>query len=185
MSEKILAVVGLGSIGQEAARLGRCLGMKVIGTKRDSSGVSAGEVGTDVLYPRTELQAMLREADFVVLCTPHTLETDKLVGEAELLAIKPEGVLINVARGATVDEEALVRVLQTGHLAGAALDVTAKEPLPANSPLWDMDNVLLCPHSGSNVDSENQELTNLFCENLRLYLAGKPLRNVLDGRLLY
>lgn len=185
LSEKILAVVGLGSIGQEAARLGRCLGMKVIGTKRDSSGVSAGEVGTDVLYPRTELQAMLREADFVVLCTPHTLETDKLVGEAELLAIKPEGVLINVARGATVDEEALVRVLQTGHLAGAALDVTAKEPLPANSPLWDMDNVLLCPHSGSNVDSENQELTNLFCENLRLYLAGKPLRNVLDGRLLY
>jgi phosphoglycerate dehydrogenase-like enzyme len=94
-------------------------------------------------------------------------------------------VLINIARGATVDEKALIRALREGHLGGAALDVTTAEPLPADSLLWDMDNVLLCPHSGSNVDSEDRELTNLFCDNLRRYLAGESLRNVLDDDLLY
>ena len=87
--------------------------------------------------------------------------------------MKPGAVLINIARGAIVDEGgAAARPASRGRLGGAALDVTAVEPLPASSPLWDMDNVLLCPHSGSNVDSEDGELVELFCDNLRLYLAG-------------
>jgi phosphoglycerate dehydrogenase-like enzyme len=180
-----LAVGGLGSIGREVARLGRCMGMSVIGTKRNTQGITPAAVGVDVLYPKTELKNMLGQADFVAVCTPHTDETEGLLGEAELEAMKLGGVLINIARGATVDEEALVRALREGHLGGAALDVTASEPLPASSPLWDMDNVLLCPHSGSNVDSEDRELINLFCDNLRRYLAGKPLLNVLDRKLLY
>jgi glyoxylate/hydroxypyruvate reductase A len=180
-----VAVVGLGSIGQDVARLGRCLGMRVIGTKRNTVSVSPGGVGVEALYPRSELQTMLGKADFVVLSTPHTPETEGLIGEAEVKAMKPGGVLINIARGAVVDGEAMVRGLQSGHLGGAVLDVAAVEPLPASSPLWEMDNVLICPHSGSNVDSENRELTRLFCDNLRLYLAGEPLKNVLDERLLY
>jgi glyoxylate/hydroxypyruvate reductase A len=185
LSELTLAVIGLGSIGQEAARLGRCCGMKVIGTKRHTEGLAPQAAGVEELYPVTELRDMLSQADFVLIATPHTPETEGLMAEAELRAMKPGAVLINVARGATVDEAALLRALKSGHLAGAALDVTVEMPLPASSPLWDMDNVLLCPHSGSNVDSEDEVLIDLFCDNLRLYLAQEPLRNVLDPDLLY
>lgn len=185
LNGRALAVVGLGSIGQEVARLGRCFGMRAIGTKRDTESVSPGEVGVETLYATTELQIILGKADFVVLSTPHTVETEGLIDEDELNAMKPGSVLVNIARGAIVDEEAMVRSLQSGHLGGAVLDVAAVEPLPASSPLWEMENVLICPHSGSNVDSENRELTRLFCDNLRLYLAGETLKNVLDGRLLY
>ena len=93
--------------------------------------------------------------------------------------------MINIARGVVVNEPALICALRSGHLAGAVLDVTQQEPLPADSPLWDLPNVLISPHSGSNVDSENRELTDLFCDNLHRYLAGRPLRNVLDPVLLY
>lgn len=182
---KTLAVVGLGSIGREVARLARCCGMRVVGTKRTTAGVKPGSLGVETLYSWTGLCPMLSQADFVVLSCPHTPETERLIGAAELAAMKPGAVLINIARGAIVDEPALIHALQSGRLAGAALDVTAVEPLPADSPLWNMANVLLCPHSGSNVDSENRELTKLFCDNLRRYLAKEPLHNVLDANLLY
>jgi phosphoglycerate dehydrogenase-like enzyme len=159
--------------------------MRAVGTKRSTEGVSPGEVGVETLYATTELQTMVGKADFVVLSTPHTAETERLIGEAELESMKPGAILVNIARGAIVDEEAMVRSLQSGHLGGAILDVAAVEPLPASSPLWEMDNVLVSPHSGSNVDSENRELTRLFCDNLRRYLAGTPLKNLLDSKLLY
>jgi phosphoglycerate dehydrogenase-like enzyme len=128
---------------------------------------------------------MLSQADFVVLCVPHTSETTALIGEEELAAMKNGSMLINVARGVIVDQTALISALQSGHLGAAALDVTTPEPLPADSPLWDMPNVLISPHSASTVDAENEKLTNLFCENLRNYLDGKSLRNVLNKTLLY
>lgn len=99
--------------------------------------------------------------------------------------MKRGAVLINIARGAIVDEFALIKYLNSGHLAGAALDVQANEPLPSDSPLWDLPKVLLSPHSGSNVDSENVELVKLFCENLRRYLGGLPLLNLFDKDHLY
>jgi len=182
---KTIAVIGLGSIGQEVARLARSFGMHVIGTKRSTDGVDPVSLNVESLYPRTALKTMLAQADFVVICLPHTLETEGLMGEEELAAMKPGAVLINIARGIIVDEVALINALNSGRLSGAALDVQTKEPLPPDSPLWGMPHVLLSPHSGSNVDSENVELVKLFCDNLRRYLDGKPLRNVLDKNLLY
>jgi phosphoglycerate dehydrogenase-like enzyme len=182
---KTLAVIGLGNIGREVARLGRCLGMSAVGTKRITDGIDPEPLGVETLYPWTDLKPMLAEADFVVVSCPHTPQTEGLIEESGIAAMKPGSVLINIARGAIVDEPALIRALQSGHLGGAALDVTQHEPLPASSPLWEIPNVLICPHSGSNVDSENRVLTALFCDNLRRYLAGQPLRNVLDPALLY
>ena len=182
---KTVAVISLGSIGQEVARLAKSFGMHVIGTKRSTDGVDPASLNAERLYLRTDLKPMLAQADFVVICIPHTPETEGLIGEEELAAMKPGAVLINIARGSIVDEAALTRALNSGHLSGAALDVQAKEPLPSDSPLWGMPQVLLSPHSGSNVDSENVELVKLFCDNLRRYLDGKPLRNVLDKNTLY
>jgi phosphoglycerate dehydrogenase-like enzyme len=114
------------------------------------------------------------------LTVPLTRETAGLLGEAELAAMKPGAVLINVARGQVVDEPALIRALQSGHLGGAALDVFAVEPLPSESPLWDLPNVLVTPHSMSTALGENEALVDLFSDNLRRYLDGKPLLNVFD-----
>src|SRR5680860_1210355 len=105
---------------------------------------------------------MLARADCLVLCAPHTPETENLIGRGELLAMKSDAVLINIARGAMIDETALVDVLEQGHLAFAALDVFRHEPLPPDSPLWDLPNVLVSPHSASTADSENGKLTDLF-----------------------
>ena len=182
---KTLAVISLGRGGQEVARLARCLGMRVIGTKRSIEGLEPTSLGVERLYPWTDLQPMLARADFVVLFLPHTPETVGLIGAEELAAMKPGAVLINVARGTIWDEAAVVRALQSGQLGGLASDVFAVEPLPGDSPLWDMPNVLICPHSASAADSEKAKLTDLFCDNLHRYLAGEPLRNVLDPVLLY
>jgi phosphoglycerate dehydrogenase-like enzyme len=180
LAGKTLGIVGLGRIGREVARLGRCLGMRTLGAKRTTAGLSAQSLGVDALVDGAGLAPLLAQSDYLVISCPHTPETTGLIGAAELALMKPEAVLINVARGAIVDEPALIDALRSDRLKGAALDVTAVEPLPAASPLWELDNVLLSPHSGSNVDSENHALTRLFCDNLQRYLAGEPLRNLLD-----
>jgi phosphoglycerate dehydrogenase-like enzyme len=182
---KTVAIVGLGSIGTEVARSSRCFGMRVVGTKRTVEGVEPGSLGVDTIYHPRDMHAMLSVADFVVISCPHTPETEGLIGESELASMKHGSVLINIGRGAIVDELSLIRLLRSGHLGGAALDVTTEEPLPEDSPLWDMPNVLLSAHSGSNVNSENRVLTRLFCDNLHRYLSGRPLRNVLDRTQLY
>lgn len=180
LSGKTLGVVGLGRIGREVARLGRCLGMRTLGATRTTEGRSSHGMGVDLLVPGADLTPLLVQSDYLVISCPHTPETKGLIGAGELALMKPEAVLINIARGAIVQEPALIDALRRGRLKGAALDVTAVEPLPETSPLWEMDNVLLCPHSGSNVDSENVKLTGLFCDNLRRYLAGETLRNLVD-----
>jgi lactate dehydrogenase-like 2-hydroxyacid dehydrogenase len=124
-------------------------------------------------------------ADFVVLATPHTHETHRLLDARRLALLKTSAILVNVARGDVVDETALTEALQTRRLRGAALDVFEQEPLPADSPLWDLDNVFVSPHSASTVASENERIVELFCENLENYLEGAPLVNVLDKQLLY
>ena len=108
-----------------------------------------------------------------------------LIGEREIRTLSPGALLINVARGAVVDESAMIEALRDGHLCGAALDVFAKEPLPPDSPLWDMPNVIISPHSASTVDTENAKLTDLFCDNLGRYLRGDPLLNVFDRERFY
>jgi phosphoglycerate dehydrogenase-like enzyme len=177
---RTLAVVGLGNVGEMVAQMAKGLGMRTIGTRARGSSNAV-----DQFFPPEQLHAMLGAADVVVLIVPHTPDTDQMLDAAALAAMKPGAYLINIARGAVVDEEALIAALQRGHLGGAALDVFATEPLPTSSPLWDMPNVLVSPHSASTSDRENARITDLFCENLRRYLAGEPLCNVLDVERLY
>ncbi len=179
-----VGLIGLGTIGREVARACRGIGMRVIATRRT---VGAGDQDADVdgLVPMAELPSLLGAADYIVLATPHTRQTEGLIGRKELAAVKPDAVLINVARGAVIDEPAMIEALRDGRLGGAALDVMAAEPPAADNPLWDMPNVLISPHSASTVETENARLTDLFCENLRRYLRGDRLLNVFDPDRLY
>jgi phosphoglycerate dehydrogenase-like enzyme len=181
LTGKTLAIVGLGRVGQAVARHGKAMDMRVVGTRRSDAPVS----DVDRLFRPSDLRAMLPDADFLVLAAPHTSETEGMVGEAELALLKPTTVLINIGRGQLVDEDALIRALRERRLAGAALDVFRAEPPPPESPLWEMPNVIISPHSASTVTQENARITELFCDNLRRYLDGRPLRNVLDVERLY
>jgi phosphoglycerate dehydrogenase-like enzyme len=182
---KTLAVISLGRTGKEIARLAKAFGMLVIGTKRHIEKVDPDSLYVEKLYPWTNLHPLLSQADFVVLCIPHTSETEGMIGETEFAVMKQGSVLINIARGSIIDESALIQALKSDHLAGAAIDVAAKEPLPHESPLWDMPNVVISPHSASTADNENKKLTDLFCDNLLRYLNGRQLRNVLNKKMLY
>ena len=176
---KTLGIVGFGQVGRAIARLARSAGLRIVAVRRTSGDLS-GSPEADAVYPPAGLRTLLCESDYVALIVPLTPETTGLLGKAELAAMKPGAVLINVGRGQLVDEAALVEALRSGHLGGAALDVFAREPLPAVSPLWDLPNVLVTPHSMSTALDENERLVDLFCDNLRRYLAGAALRNVFD-----
>jgi phosphoglycerate dehydrogenase-like enzyme len=177
---KTLGIVGLGSVGRAVARLARPLGVRVVGSRRSPGSHDAAEYELDAMYGADDLSTLLGESDYVALTVPHTPETVGMLGRTELASMRPGAVLINVARGSVVDEPVLIEALRSGHLGGAALDVVAREPLSADSPLWDMPNVLVTPHSMSTDTTENERLTALFCDNLRRYAAGEPLRNVID-----
>jgi phosphoglycerate dehydrogenase-like enzyme len=177
---RTLAIVGLGRVGREIARLCRALGMTVIGTD-----LQPAPEAVDRYYKLSCLDAMLPQADVLVLMVPHTPQTEKIIGRKELALLPRGAYMINTARGAVVDEPALIGALRAGHLSGAALDVFAEEPLPPSSPLWEMPNVMVSPHSASTSDRENARITELFCDNLRRFLDGKPLRNVLNTELMY
>ena len=177
---RTLGIVGLGRIGTQVARMGCDLGMTVIGTNATPPAPCV-----ERFYQPEELPEMLPQVDVLVLSVPHTPKTEKMIGARELAHLKPGAYLINIARGAVVDEPALIEALQSGHLSGAALDVFAEEPLPASSPLWGLENVLISPHSASTSDRENQRLVDLFCDNLRRFIDGEALRNVLDTQLMY
>ena len=152
-------VVGLGEIGRETARLAAAFGMRVLSVRRHEG----------------DLDALLPEADAVVVTLPLTDETQGLIGRARIERMKPGAVFVNVGRGGVVDEDALVDALRSGHLRGAALDVFAHEPLPPESPLWKLDNVILSPHTSALSVHENARIVELFAENLRRYLAGEEL----------
>ena len=180
-----LAIVGLGSIGRRVAATARALGVRVVATKRTLDGLDAASLGVDELAPLSDLQRILAEADYVCLVAPHTEETEGMIGTRELAVMKPGAVLINIGRGALVQEKPLLDALRDGPLGGAVLDVAPQEPLPPEHPLWDMDNVILFPHSASTSSRENERLTELFVDNLRRYLAGDELRNVFDPARQY
>ena len=182
---KTLAVIGLGKIGREVAKLAKICGLNVIGIKRHTEGVAPQTLGIDQLYPRTELHPLLARADFICLACPHTPETEGMIGQAEFDVMKPDATLINIARGAVVDEPELINALNSGHLAHAILDVMAEEPLPKDNPLWDMTQVIIYPHTASTSVKENQRLTDLFCENLRRHIDRQSLVNVFDTERMY
>jgi phosphoglycerate dehydrogenase-like enzyme len=178
---KTVGIIGLGKVGAEVARLCAAFGMTVVGVKNTPSAVTH----VDHVHAPDELLTLLPQVDVVIMIAPHTPATERMLGAPEFAAMKDGAFFINIGRGSTVDEPALIAALQRGKLGGAALDVFEVEPLPGDSPLWDMANVLICPHSASTSDRENERLTDLFCDNLRRYLDGRPLRNVLDVERLY
>ena len=187
-----LGVIGYGSIGRELARIATsAFAMRVLACKRDRTmradpGYQLPGTGDPdgVLpahwYGPAELPRMLPRCDVVVLCAPLTAETRHLIGRAAIDAMKPTAYFINVGRGATVDEPALARALRKRRIAGAAIDVFAEEPPPARHPFYDLDNVILSPHVSGFLPSYDDRCAELFAENLRRYLAGTPLLNLVD-----
>ena len=190
-----LGILGYGSIGREVGRLGRAFGMRVLALRRSEGRAEEGYAVADTgdpagaiperFYAPQALHEMLAECDYVVIALPLTPATVHFVGEAELRAMKRSAYLVNIARGAIVDEAALVHALEEGWIAGAGLDVFEEEPLPDSSPLWDMENALLSPHVAGFSPHYDERAVDLFARNLARYLAGEPLLNFVDREHRY
>jgi phosphoglycerate dehydrogenase-like enzyme len=178
---RTLVVVGLGAIGREIARLAQAFGMRVVGVRRNPSP----DEGVDAVHPPERLAELAAEANDMAVTLPLTEATRGMVDSDTLAALGPGGVFVNVGRGGVVDEGALIERLRDGTLAGAALDVFQREPLPADSPLWALPNVILSPHGAALVTAEPVRVLELFLDNLRRYLDGEPLRNEVDSEALY
>jgi phosphoglycerate dehydrogenase-like enzyme len=176
---KTLGVVGFGKVGEGIARAAKAFDMRVVATRRHVTKQETS-AAVDTLYPADKLLEMLGESDFVVVTVALTKETQKLIGERELRAMKPTAYIINIARGSVIDEAALTKALKEKWIAGAGLDVFEKEPLPQNSELWTLPNVIITPHVAGLMPDYNARAMEVFCENLRRYLAGQPLMNVID-----
>lgn len=187
LSGKTIAIIGPGRIGREIARISRAFGLTVLAMPRTYHPERAAELGADQVFPRERLHDLLASADYVVLCTPHTPDTEGLIGAAEIAATKPGVVLINIARGVVIDEDAMIESLRSGQIAFAGLDVFRTEPLPADSPLWELPNVLINPHSASTAPSENGKITEIFCRNLQHFLDGRyhAMSPLLDKKRFY
>jgi phosphoglycerate dehydrogenase-like enzyme len=185
LAGKTMAIVGPGRVGGHVAMIARAFGMRTTALPRRDRAPE--EIGVDKVYRREELHAMLGEADVVVLIMPHTPETENMIDAAAIAQLKPTAILVNIARGQVIDEDALIAALRDGRIAGAALDVFREEPLPPSSPLWDLPNVIINPHSASTADTEDRKITDMFCENLRYYLDGEfgKMRSVLDKGQMY
>ena len=173
---KTLGIVGFGSIGREIARLGAAFGMRVLVVKRSPG--AAAEVSR-VVGPEG-LEMVLKESDYLVLALPLTAESRRLLGARELELMKPSAILINIARGEIVNEEVLARALEQKVIAGAGLDVFEAEPLPPDSPLWQLDNCIITPHCAALSPQYMTRATDLFCRNLDAYINGDPLPTAVD-----
>jgi len=180
LAGKRLVVVGPGSIGRTVAANAGAFGMSTSAIGRSARG--ADDHFDEVAGPDGLLD-VLSEADYVVITVPLTNETRGMIDARAIAAMKPTARLINLARGAVVDQDALVDALREGRIAGAGLDVFAEEPLDPQNPLWDMPNVIVSPHISGDTDTSERDVVDLFLDNLRRWLAGEPLRNVVDKRL--
>lgn len=178
LSRSRLLVVGLGSIGARVAALGAGLGMHVTGVRRRLE--QPPPPGVDEVVGPSMLRDALSRADVVVLALPRTAETRALIGREEFEAMRPSAVLINVARGRLIDEPALVDALENGRIAGAGLDAFEREPLPPDSPLWRLPNVLVTPHSAAFAGDYWEPVVELFLDNFARFRRGEPLLNVVD-----
>jgi phosphoglycerate dehydrogenase-like enzyme len=182
---KTALLVGYGPIARRTANLLGALGMRVLSVRASIAEQQPGFEAVERFYPPEELNDVLAESDYVIVAAPRTPRTEGMIGREQFSAMKPSAVIINISRGALIDEGALVEALQDGTIGGAALDVFAQEPLPETSPLWAMPNVLITPHvSGSNPHYDRR-VTDLFVDNLGRYLNGEPLRNRVDSERGY
>src|SRR6202034_3779209 len=178
-----MGVIGLGGIGQEVARLARAAGLRVIGTRRSATAPVPDADGADLVLPAMRILEVAAESDFLVICSQLTAETHGFINASVFAAMKPDAVLINVARGEEVDEDALIEAVTAGRIRGAVLDVYAGELAgrPPRPELTALPQILLTPHISASGDTNMAEpLRRLFAENLRRYLDGQPLLNVVD-----
>jgi len=176
-------LIGLGSIGRRVARMAYATGMRVIAVREH---VEKGRTeGVETVLPPAKLDELLKQSDYVVVAAPLLAETEGLINAARLAVMKPDAYLINVGRGPQVNVDDLVEALRSRRIAGAALDVFEKEPLPADSPLWGAENLLITPHTAGLTDKLWNRHYELFSENLRRYLTGQPLRFVVDKQKGY
>lgn len=167
-----LLILGLGAIGTEVARLAKALGMWTLGVNR---GGTSDSVYVDEAHPAADLHGLLARADALVVTLPLTDETRGMIDAAALAQMKPSAIVVNAGRGSVIDEPALVEALRERRVAGAALDVFATEPLPTDSPLWDLPNVLISPHTAALSVHENERIVDLFVANLSRYESGEEL----------
>lgn len=197
MSEQTVGIVGYGSIGREVGRLCSEMGMTVLASKRDvmkiaefdeytepGTGDPSGDI-PDRIYPSEAIESMAKDCDYLVLIVPLTDETHHMINDAVFDAMKDTAVLVNIARGAVVDEKALITALSSGKIGGAALDVFEKEPLPSTSPLWNLDNVIITPHISGFTKNYHEKAARVFKENLRRYLDNRSLLNQLNRQKGY
>jgi phosphoglycerate dehydrogenase-like enzyme len=177
-----VGLIGLGSIGRAVAKSAKALGMRVIAVREHPE---KGSEGADAIYGPAHIDEVFRQADYVVLAAPVTTSTKAMANAERLALMKPDACLINVGRGPLVDEVALAAALREKRIGGAALDVFPKEPLAVDSPLWDVPNLLITPHTAALTDRLWERHYALFSENLRRYLAGQPLLAGVDKRKGY
>jgi phosphoglycerate dehydrogenase-like enzyme len=177
LAGKALGIYGMGSIGTELGRKAHALGMTVF-------GIALHERPTpdfaEALWTPDALDDMLPLVDFLAICVPLTDATRGRFGRREFALMRPTAYVFNIGRGGTIVQDDLIEALRTGAIAGAGLDVTSPEPLPTDSPLWDMPNVILTPHVSGHSDGTDQRADEIFIENIRRFAAGEPLRNVVD-----
>jgi phosphoglycerate dehydrogenase-like enzyme len=178
-----VGLIGVGGIGRTVARMASALGMRVIAVRERPE--KEKPLGVEAVYAPAQIDELLSQSDFVVVAAPLTEATRGLINADRLAAMRPDAYLINVGRGPHVDEAALADALRNRRIAGAALDVFDQEPLSAESPLWDLENLLITPHTGSLTEKLWQRHYQVLSENLRCYLAGEPLLFVVDKRKGY
>ncbi|MEN6357821.1 MAG: D-2-hydroxyacid dehydrogenase [Armatimonadota bacterium] len=175
LADKTIGIIGLGKIGLNIARLAKAFGMHVVGTKRTVRGDLPN---VDELYPASNLDKILPISDYLVIAVPLTSDTSALIGPDQINKMKQGAYLINVARGAMVDHEALGKALKNGKLGGAALDVFPAEPLPSGSPIWDLPNTIITPHTGASSARYGERAIKILRHNLDAFLTGKQMINI-------
>ncbi len=193
---KTFGIIGYGSIGRETARLAKAFGMRILALKRDPSnrrddgwcpaglGDPEGTIPEKFFGPE-QREEIVRESDYLTVTLPGTPHTRKFLGAREIAAMRPGAYIVNIGRGEVIDESALIEALKAGKIGGAGLDVFEKEPLPKESPIWDLENVILTPHmSGANRGYMDKACA-LFADNIRRFVAGQPLLNLVDRQLGY
>jgi phosphoglycerate dehydrogenase-like enzyme len=187
MAGRTMVLLGAGDVARGCARVARVFGLYTIAVARTAAKRRTHNDLFDEIVPTASLHEVLGRADAVVVAVPHTPLTEGLMDAAAFAAMHRGAVFINIARGQVVDEDALIAALASGHLGFAALDVVREEPLAETSPLWDLPNVLISPHSASTVLTENAAITDIFVHNIRLWLDGRQaeMRNRLDRHLMY
>lgn len=184
LAGKTLGILGFGAVGKAVAKVAAPLGLEILALRRHPDDFPVPPEVSKVYGPQN-LREFIHPLDYLVICLPHTAETHHIIDRSELVRLKTNSLLINISRGGVIDEQAMIESLRDGEIGGAVLDVFEKEPLPQESPLWDMENVFITPHIAGSWPSILTSASRIFARNLRHYLEKRTLDNVVDQKLGY